>query len=101
MNWLLSVEEIISDQTVTNNLLFGPNPVIKRGFITFSLQHAGNVTITLYNSVGQLVKEIYNENTAAGSHSIHFDTYGLAQGTYLCILETPDSRSSCSLVILR
>jgi hypothetical protein len=99
--WQLSVEEIVSAQTTTSTLLFAPNPVIKRGFITFSVQHAGNVTITLYNIVGQLVKEIYHENTAAGSHSIHFDTYGLAQGTYVLMLETPDSRSSCSLVVLR
>lgn len=101
MSWFLSIEEETSFEMLNTNFAISPNPMCRNTKVSFSLSKSGHVSLKLYNTVGQLVKEIMQEHKSAGKHNIDLNTSGLTQGTYFLVLETPDCKSSRSLVILR
>ncbi len=86
---------------VSSGLLITPNPVLGVAQVSFATLRAGVLSVKLYNTVGQVVKDVVGEYAQAGFHIIDVDTRGLAQGTYFIIVETPDYKLSRSLVILR
>jgi len=62
-----------------------PNPFNPSTRIPFTLPQAGLVRIDIYNSVGQTVATILNEQKAAGPHTVTFDASfngALASGVY-------------------
>ncbi len=80
------VEEIIdivieieedSDNDVAANYEFltqnRPNPFVKQTSICFNLANAGNVSLSIYNQVGQLLKTLENGYRPAGEHEINWD----------------------------
>jgi hypothetical protein len=99
--WQLSVEEGTSPEVSKTSIVLNPNPCAGRTKISFTLTQPGMVSLKLYNTVGQLVQEIAQDNLSAGSHTFDVDTHGCAQGTYFLILETSHSTVSRSFVILR
>jgi hypothetical protein len=100
MSWFLSVEEACFE-IVTTNLIISPNPMCRNTKVSFSLSKSGHVSLKLYNTIGQLVKEIMQEHMSTGKYNIDLNTKGLSQGTYFLVLETPDNKTTRSLVILR
>lgn len=59
-----------------------PNPFNPVTYIIFELPKTEFVNITLYNTLGQEVKTLLNENKTAGSYKIDFDASFLSSGTY-------------------
>jgi len=59
-----------------------PNPFNPVTIINYSLAVGSPVELTVYNALGQKVKELVNEKQKAGIHSLHFKAYGLASGVY-------------------
>ena len=88
-------------QPLIDDIAIAPNPVSGFARVLFTTMRNGQVSITLYNSIGQVTKKIFKENVPSGIHEIDIDTRGLAQGTYFIIVEAPDYKLSRSLVILR
>jgi flagellar hook assembly protein FlgD len=43
--------------------------------------------LTIYNSLGQVVKTLLNENLSAGTHQVSFDAVTLPSGIYYYKLE--------------
>ncbi len=101
--WFLSpgIKENTCIEKFNSELTILPNPVSRCAKISFSLSTSGMVSLKLYNTIGQLVKEIENGCKSAGKHNIDLNTKGLSQGTYFLVLETPDNKTARSLVILR
>ncbi len=64
-----------------------PNPFNPSTTIIFGLKESGIVRLVVYNTVGQVVKTLLNEEMPAGSHSILFDAGNLASGIYFYRLE--------------
>lgn len=60
-----------------------PNPFNPSTTINFSVQQAGNVTMSVYNLLGQQVANLVDQKMQAGSHSVTFDASGLSSGTYI------------------
>ncbi len=56
-----------------------PNPFNPTTNISFSLPTAGNAVLTIYNSLGQVVKTLLNEDLAAGVHQVNFDAAQLTK----------------------
>ncbi len=50
-----------------------PSPFTKSTTIAYTLPAGGNVSVKVYNTIGQLVKTLVNENQAAGQHNIVWD----------------------------
>jgi len=60
------------------------NPVTK---IRYSIPNTSTVKIRIYNSLGEMVKQIVNEIQGANNYEIEFDGSGFASGVYFYSLE--------------
>ena len=76
--------DLVSELKLTQNY---PNPFNPSANIEFSLPSSGNVTLKIFNVVGQVVQVLVNENLNKGTHSVTFDAYGLSSGIYFYQLE--------------
>jgi len=59
-----------------------PNPFNPSTSITLTLPQASDLTVTVYNVIGQQVAELANSHFSAGNHSLTFDASELASGLY-------------------
>jgi len=67
-----------------------PNPFNPSTVINFELNQAMNVSLDVYNVVGQKVATLINDETrSAGRHTVSFDGRALSSGVYIYRLETP------------
>jgi hypothetical protein len=82
-------------------LKIGPSPASTRATATYSVENLTDVSLKLYNTAGQLVREIENRRLSAGIHSTNIDIHDLPLGMYFLVLETPTDRQSRSFVIVR
>jgi hypothetical protein len=61
-----------------------PNPFSSFTTISFSLPSEDNVTITLYDGLGHVVRHIASGPFAAGQYNIRLDRRDLPSGFYIC-----------------
>jgi hypothetical protein len=59
-----------------------PNPFNPSTMIKFQLAKSSNVKIQVYNSLGSLVKTLFDGKKEAGVHEINFEAKGLCSGVY-------------------
>lgn len=59
-----------------------PNPFNPVTNISFDLPKTSNVTLTVYNSIGQEVERLVNEVKPAGSYTVDFNASNLSSGIY-------------------
>jgi hypothetical protein len=83
-----------------------PNPFNPATTISYSLQYESTVQLTLYNSLGEIVRELVNTAQPAGEHTILFDANGLTSGVYYYAIkaQSPNGamyRQSRKMVILK
>ncbi len=64
-----------------------PNPFNPTTKIKFDIQKAGAVKLSVYNSLGKLVKNIVNQYAPAGSFEVIFDGKDLSSGIYYYKME--------------
>ncbi|MEO8400104.1 MAG: T9SS type A sorting domain-containing protein [Ignavibacteriaceae bacterium] len=60
-----------------------PNPFNPSTSIQVSIPIESQVTVTLYNSIGEEISVITNGSFAAGKHTLNFDASKLSSGTYI------------------
>ncbi len=83
-----------------------PNPVSKFTTIGYQLPNEANVSLRIYNAVGQLVKTLVNANQSAGSHSINWDGRNddgleVATGTYFYQVTAGDLKQTKRMQVIR
>jgi len=99
-----SEELVISDRFFTSNY---PNPFKDNTTISFSLPKAvNNVSLTIYNSKGQKVKNIIQGNIGKGEHSFIWngaDNYGkpVSSGIYFYRLQAGDKQLTRKMLMLK
>ncbi|WP_337864562.1 T9SS type A sorting domain-containing protein [Ignavibacterium sp.] len=67
-----------------------PNPFNPSTTIRYALPNESKVTITIYNLLGQQIKELVNDVQSSGYHEIVFDAKDLSSGVYLYKLSARD-----------
>ncbi|MBI2417840.1 MAG: T9SS type A sorting domain-containing protein [Ignavibacteriales bacterium] len=78
-----------------------PNPFNNSTKITYTLPEQGNVTVTVYNSMGERVSVLENKFHTAGAHSINFKAAGLPSGVYFYELQSNGVRLTKKFVLLK
>ena len=79
-----------------------PNPFNPTTEIRYTLGARTNVTMRVYNTVGQLVETVLDGTPQApGVYTLHFDASGYASGVYFYELEAGDYREMRRLVVLK
>ncbi|MCH7724630.1 MAG: T9SS type A sorting domain-containing protein [Bacteroidetes bacterium] len=78
-----------------------PNPFNPETRIDFALPEKQMISLKIYNILGELVKEIINEEREAGNYTIKFHSYGLASGIYIYKLESPRFTAVKKMILLR
>jgi hypothetical protein len=78
-----------------------PNPFNPETIISFSLAEKGMTRISIYNSLGEMVKELVNEEMEAGVHQLTFNAENLSSGIYFFRLEAGDFKAIKKMVLMR
>ena len=91
-------EEIPSEFSLAQNY---PNPFNPSTAIEFSLTRTGQVTLTVYDMLGQKVRTLLEGVQPAGSHSVLFNGVGLASDTYIYVLQTEQHRAVKMMTLLK
>ena len=78
-----------------------PNPVVGTARLSFSLETAGPARLAVYDVLGRTVATLADGPMSADAFEVAFDTAGLAAGSYLVRLDTPDGSRTRALTVVR
>jgi hypothetical protein len=78
-----------------------PNPFNPSTTIRFTLVHSGQVTLKVYNLLGQEIATLLSGSELAGSHEVRFDAAGLPSGVYLYRLQTAGLSIAKPMILLK
>ena len=81
------IDEVPEDFTLKQNY---PNPFNPSTQIRFELPEDAEVSLRVYNSVGQEVATLIDETRSAGSYEVTFNADDLSSGNYIYRLEADD-----------
>jgi subtilisin family serine protease len=78
--------EVLAEVSAPKNFALAqnyPNPFNPSTTIEFSIPLTSNVSIQVYNVIGELVSSLVNQTLDAGYHQFNFDASSLPSGTYV------------------
>jgi hypothetical protein len=78
-----------------------PNPFNPTTSISFTLPEASDVTLEVFNLLGQKVATIADRHYNSGTHTVQFDASRLASGTYLYRLSTENFTETRSMMLIK
>jgi len=78
-----------------------PNPFNPSTVIKFSVPEIANVTLTIYNTLGQKVTELVNTKLEAGHYSYQWNAGNVATGMYIYELRTDKFVSVKKMVLMK
>lgn len=78
-----------------------PNPFNASTVIKYTVPELAWVTLEVYNSLGQRVTTLIDENKPAGYHSVNWDANYLASGIYFYRMTAGNFRESRKMVLVK
>lgn len=78
-----------------------PNPFNPSTTIEYQLPHSGLVSLKVFNSLGQVIATLVNEQQGAGIHKINWKADGQPSGVYYCRIETDTFHETKKIILLR
>jgi hypothetical protein len=78
-----------------------PNPFNPKTTISFTIPEGNNVTLKVYNILGNEIKTLLNEYKNAGKYSVYFDASALSSGIYMYSLKAGDFTAVRKLVLVK
>ena len=105
--WIFTTESTSSsteDEFIPNQFTLVqnyPNPFNPSTQIQYALPEATQVTLEVFNSVGQKVMDLVNRQQSAGYHTTTFDASGLSSGVYLYKLTTPSFTKTKKMLLIK
>jgi hypothetical protein len=89
---------IVEDYALLQNY---PNPFNPSTSIEFYIGERSNVSLSVFNLLGQKIDDLVNEQMEPGIYNVSFDASGLASGVYLYQLRTDKIRISRKMQLLK
>ncbi|MCB2212818.1 T9SS type A sorting domain-containing protein [bacterium] len=77
-----------------------PNPFNPTTTVSVSLPEAADLTVAVYNTIGQQVAELAQGRVAAGTHAYTFDASALSSGVYFVHATVPGQLNAMQKVVL-
>jgi hypothetical protein len=92
----------VSDR-IDNTFIFQnyPNPFNVGTTIRFFVEKSSEVKITIYNILGEQVKELMNERKEHGYHEIQFLPHNLPSGVYYCRITIEEKGAIKKLLLIK
>jgi hypothetical protein len=94
--------------TTTNELPQGfqlqqnyPNPFNPSTEISYTISKAGNVSLNVYNMLGQQVASLVNGFQAANTYKVNFNASGLSSGVYFYKLSSGNNEIMKKMVLMK
>ena len=78
-----------------------PNPFNPSTKIRFSVPEQTNLTLKIYNTIGQEVASLFNGEIAAGNHEVNFDASNLSSGIYFYRIQSPSFNSTKKMILIK
>lgn len=78
-----------------------PNPFNPSTVIKFSIANETNVNLTVFNLLGERIKEIKNENMRPGYYEINFDASNLSSGIYFYRITADEFVETKKMILMR
>jgi hypothetical protein len=78
-----------------------PNPFNPSTIIKYSVPISGVVTLKVYNSLGQEIATLVNQEQNAGNYNITFDASKLASGVYMYRIQSGDFSLTKKMTLLK
>jgi pectinesterase len=93
-----TAEAIPADFQLVQNF---PNPFNPSTIIRYGLPRTSAVTVSIHNTLGQLVTTLVDGEREAGYHDVRFEAAGLASGVYFCRMKAGEVVRTRKLMLLR
>lgn len=78
-----------------------PNPFNPSTYIEFKIASSGLVNVTIYNTLGQLITVIANNEMQPGTYKINFDASNLPSGIYYYTLTAGNYKFTKKMVLIK
>ena len=78
-----------------------PNPFNPSTTMEFALPKKSNVNLSIYNILGEEVRNLVHEELSAGYHKVNFNSTGLPSGIYLYKLTADDFAETKKMILLK
>jgi hypothetical protein len=94
----------VDDEIVVNNFDLAqnyPNPFNPTTKIAYSIASKSDVSLKVYNLLGQEVATLVNSVKNAGTHEVKFDASQLSSGVYFYTLSTGDFVSTKKMMLIK
>ncbi len=78
-----------------------PNPFNPSTAVRFSIPEQTNVSLKVFNSIGQEVATLINGEMTAGNHEVDFNASKLSSGVYFYRIETPAFTSTKKMILIK
>ena len=78
-----------------------PNPFNPATKITYTLPQQADVTLQVFDMLGNEIKTLVKETQQPGSYEVEFDGSGLASGMYLCRLQVGSLVETRKMLLLK
>ena len=78
-----------------------PNPFNPSTIISYSIPKAGNVRLTIFNSLGQKVADLVDKYQQAGKHNVEFDPKNISSGIYYYSLAAGNHEKTRKMILLK
>ena len=78
-----------------------PNPFNPTTAISYKLQAASDVNLTVYDVNGREVAKLAEGMMSAGEHSVVFDASGMSSGVYFAVLQTGEFKQTQKMLLVK
>ena len=78
-----------------------PNPFNPSTKIEYSIKEAGNVSLAVYNMLGQQVASLVNQRQDAGKYTVNFDASKMTSGIYIYKLSTNNFVQTKKMILVK